>query len=248
MSFSTTYWAVVNTADGTVTGTGATDADNPTVPKGATVISADSHATIVAAEADGLQCKLISGVVRLMLAPVPASTNLDQIKTSAYGFIDEEAERAREQYLTPGSGQSLEYQKTADDAQRLYDLLHPPAVPVTGTVYAATKPPRSGTAQPDQAPPAPVPVAAAPVVDPADYPWLLAEQQALATIGVVVSLEMVAEAVLATMASWNTAGSAIKRIRREAKLKVSVATTSDAISVVLGGLSWPQPRNSGGPG
>lgn len=239
MSFSTTYWALVNMPDGTITGTGQTDPDNQTVPVGAQVVSAEGHGTILAAQEDGNQCRLVNGIVRLIKVPVPAPLDLGSIQQAAYLHIDSEAEIARAAFLTPGSGQALEYQQTAAEAQRLIDAITPVPVPMTGWVSVRTRPPRAHTNQTPLRSKHITVAAAAISIDPANYPWLGAEQAALDSIGLVVTLEWVARQVLATMQGWDTAGAAIKRIRREAKLKVSIATTADAISAILSGLQWP---------
>lgn len=230
-----TSYAIVNTADGTITSTGQTTTAAPNVPQGATVISDDQYNTIVATAAAGGQCKLVSGTVILMPTPTPTTASLAQIQAAAYVQIDTAAEAAREQFLTPGSGQAIEYQETAADAARLLATLA-----VTGAASVQTQAPRVGTAQPAAASATGLP--AAPAIaepDPADYPWLASEQQALAANGITMSLSDIASAVIATMDAWQTAGSAIKLVRRQAKIAVALAKTADAISAILGGLTWP---------
>jgi hypothetical protein len=199
-----TTWALINTTDGTITGHG----DSDPVAAGATVVTADQYATIAAAAEDGLQCRMISGVVRLLPAPTPAVTDLAQIKTAAELQVDLAAEVARSRFLTAGSGQALEYQATKEDADR--------ALAVLAATPGAT-------------------------LDAADYPWLEAERLALAAIGVTVTLAEVAALVKTTMDAWKTAGSAIKQVRRTAKLEIEAASSADAVAAIVTNLVWPAP-------
>lgn len=73
------------------------------------------------------------------------------------------------------------------------------------------------------------------------YPFLVAEQDALADVGSVMTLRQVAEAVLAEAAGWATVGAAIKRIRRSAKLRIGAAASVAQIAGILAGLSYPEP-------
>lgn len=73
----------------------------------------------------------------------------------------------------------------------------------------------------------------------ADYPWLAAERDALTASGQTFTLLEVAAMAQATTAQWAAAGSAIKRIRRTAKIKVDAAATLDGVHSALDGISWP---------
>lgn len=78
-------------------------------------------------------------------------------------------------------------------------------------------------------------------LDPAKYPFLVAEQHALAAAGQVVSLRVVASNVLALCDAWVAVGAQIKQVRRTAKLKVDAAADAAAIKVILDQIFWPKP-------
>lgn len=78
-------------------------------------------------------------------------------------------------------------------------------------------------------------------LNPANYPYLAAEQQALLSVGVEVTLRQVAAQVLVVMEGWNLAGAEIKRLRRGAKLRIELATTIDEALAVGQGIPWPSP-------
>jgi hypothetical protein len=128
--------------------------------------------------------------------------DLETAKAAACAAIDAEAERRRLMVLTPGQGQAMEYQHTAEEAARA--------------------------------------VAAPDPLDPAAYPFLAAEQEALLTTIGEVSLRDVAVAILADRATWMAYGAAIKAARRRAKLLVRMATDAAAVAVAAAGITWPE--------
>ncbi|NDY56633.1 hypothetical protein G3N56_07740 [Desulfovibrio sulfodismutans] len=137
-------------------------------------------------------------------APVLAggdAPGLDAVKAAACVAIDAEAERRRLLVLTPGAGQSLEYQHTAEEAARA--------------------------------------VAAPDPLDPAAYPFLAAEQEALEAAVGVVTLREVAAAVLADRAAWLAYGAAVKAVRRRGKLLVCAAASHLAVLAESAGIEWP---------
>ncbi|MDQ7832025.1 MAG: hypothetical protein RDU30_09845 [Desulfovibrionaceae bacterium] len=147
---------------------------------GTAVVDRPEHAPVLA-----------GGVVR----------DLDAVKAAACAAIDAEAERRRLAVLTPGAGQALEYQHTAEEAARA--------------------------------------VAAPDPLDTAAYPFLAAEQAALADTVGVVSIRDVAEAVLADRAAWMSYGAAVKERRRRGKLLVRAATSHLAVLAETAGIVWP---------
>lgn len=74
--------------------------------------------------------------------------------------------------------------------------------------------------------------------DPDHYPMLVAEQEALAAVGVDVPLQEIADQVLTERAAWSAMGAAIKATRRTAKLLVGAATTKAEIDAVFP-IAWP---------
>jgi hypothetical protein len=87
-----------------------------------------------------------------------------------------------------------------------------------------------------------VAAAAAPdPLDPAQFPWLTAEVDALADAGQTVSLRDIVTQVQQLRTAWTAAGSQIKRLRRSAKLRLAAAQTADEISAIMAGLNWPRP-------
>ncbi len=137
-------------------------------------------------------------------APVFAGGEVQDLgaaKAAARAAIDAEAERRRQLVLTPGEGQALEYQHTAEEASRAIAEVDPL---------------------------------------PAAYPFLAAEQAALAATVGAVDLRDVAEAVLADRAAWLVYGAAIKAVRRRAKLEIGAATSSAGVAAVLAGVAWPE--------
>lgn len=124
---------------------------------------------------------------------------LEEAKQAAVARIDREAEEVRLKYVTPGAGQAMEYQETAQEAFAL-----------------------QGDADPD----------------PTHYPMLVAEQQALESVGEVVTLQDVAAQVLAERAAWSSIGAAIKTARRAAKMAVEGAASKDEIDAVFP-IAWP---------
>jgi hypothetical protein len=73
-----------------------------------------------------------------------------------------------------------------------------------------------------------------------DWPWLAAEQAALAAAGQAVSLTDVAEMAIGLADAWRATGAAIKALRRTAKLQVEAATTAAEIRTAAT-VSWPSP-------
>lgn len=124
---------------------------------------------------------------------------LERARENALRRIDAEAEAERQRYVTPGSGQAMEYQETAAEALACQDDDNP---------------------------------------DPADYPMLVAEQEALAEVGVTVTLHEVAAQVLAERAGWGAIGAAIKRVRRALKMQVEAATSAAQIEALFP-IDWP---------
>lgn len=75
----------------------------------------------------------------------------------------------------------------------------------------------------------------------ADYPFLEAERQAvLAATGTLPDPQAVADEVIAQADAWRQAGSAIKELRRAAKLKIEQATTHAEIRAAEQ-IAWPSP-------
>jgi len=159
---------------------------------------------LLAAQAARLDGSTNWRLVEGELIPAPrADPTLSVLRSRAERDIDTQAERARQRWLTPGAGQSLEYEASAADAERA--------------------------------------LAAADPLDPADYPWLVAEQAAQAAVGREKSIREIAEATLAARAAWHSAGAQIKALRREAKLRIAQATDGDEISSIVGAVIWPTP-------
>lgn len=109
---SPTAYFVTLALDGTVTDQGIA----VTVPLGATAISKEQYDTIVAMLP--AQCRLLNGTLTFIALPAPATATLPEVKAAAIITIDTAAEVARMRFLTAGSGQTLEYQATADEADR----------------------------------------------------------------------------------------------------------------------------------
>lgn len=159
---------------------------------------------LLAAEAARLDGTCNWRIVDGALVPAPAPDPLlSTLRASAENRVDSDAETARLRWLTPGAGQSLEYEASAADAQRARDAADP--------------------------------------LDPADYPWLAAEQAAQAAVGRERTIREIAEATLDARAAWNNAGAQIKAIRREAKLRLAQATDATEIDAIVGAVTWPTP-------
>ena len=188
------FYFVKMSVDGTITEslTGAA------VLPGYTAITKEQYDTIAASG----QCRLINGVLSLVMTPNPAPVDLATSKLVAARQIDAQAEATRLLFLTPGSGQALEYTATESDAKRAI---------ATGGLLA-----------------------------PADYPWLAAEQAAMAAAGQQVNIGQVAQGVLATMAGWAQVGAQIKRIRRTAKLQIDAAASVADVNAACV-VTWPHP-------
>lgn len=135
----------------------------------------------------------------------PSAEVLNLIKAKAIATIDSNAEKARQCFLTGGSGQALEYQATEAEARR----------------YAATGFPANPSL--------------------ADYPFIFAELQAVhAVSGPGLTLRQVAEQVIVQADAWKSVGSAIKQMRRRAKLQIEVATSVAQVRAATI-ISWPSP-------
>jgi hypothetical protein len=134
-----------------------------------------------------------------------AAADLAAEQAQALVLIDAQAEACRLQWLTPGSGQALEYQETAAEAA-------------------------AAAVAPDP-------------LDPVKFPMLAAEMQAQIGAGVTPAptLRQIQQQASAQQAAWAVAGTAIKQMRRTAKLKVSAATTIKAVNAIVAGLAWPHP-------
>ncbi|MFZ4411412.1 MAG: hypothetical protein ACOYOH_29010 [Paracraurococcus sp.] len=74
----------------------------------------------------------------------------------------------------------------------------------------------------------------------ADYPYLAAERDAQADIGVSATLATVAAEVIAQADAWRSTGATIERLRRGAKLAIEAATSPEAIRAALA-ITWPTP-------
>ncbi len=109
----TGYWATVAT-DGTITASGTSGDGAAFVPTGSTVVTKEQFDTIQASPG---QCRLINGVLQLLALPMPTPPDLASYKLAASTTIDAAAEQARLIFLTPGSGQALEYSATQADAE-----------------------------------------------------------------------------------------------------------------------------------
>lgn len=72
-----------------------------------------------------------------------------------------------------------------------------------------------------------------------DYPMLCAERDALQAAGITLNLTDIAGQVLATAQEWRQKAAAIKRVRREAKLRLAQAQSQEAITDILNSLAWP---------
>jgi hypothetical protein len=84
-------------------------------------------------------------------------------------------------------------------------------------------------------------IAAKEAVNEADYPFISAERAAYAANGVDRTLESVAQEVVQLSAAWAAVGSAIKEIRRTAKLKVDSAKSAKELLEITQNISWPTP-------
>lgn len=105
--------------NGTVTEQGTGD----TVPTGAIAVTKEQYETMTAMAP--LQCRIVDGVLTVLPLPTPAPATLEAIRAAALVTIDTLAEQARMQFLTPGAGQMMEYQATANEAAKLLALPDP---------------------------------------------------------------------------------------------------------------------------
>lgn len=80
-----------------------------------------------------------------------------------------------------------------------------------------------------------------PAFDPELYPFIEAERQALLiATGTLPDAAATADEVIAQADAWRQAGSAIKELRRAAKLKIEQATTHAEIRAAEQ-IAWPSP-------
>lgn len=151
------------------------------------------------------------GVVRY---GVPLAT----LKARAKAFVDTAAENARLLYLTPGAGQAQEYTKTETQARAYKAAGYP--TPFDTTAQNST------------------------------YPFVHAEMLAKADAGLITlsnqteidsAAESVTDEIIAEADAYVAAGKTIKRLRREAKIKIDLATTPGQIRSALIGIAWPSP-------
>jgi hypothetical protein len=82
-------------------------------------------------------------------------------------------------------------------------------------------------------------VAAGNTPNPASYPFLLAEQAALAPTTGEVGLADVATAIMADVTTCKATLAAIKQARRTGKLAVDAATNEDAVTAAMATVVWP---------
>jgi hypothetical protein len=132
--------------------------------------------------------------MRLDLGP-----SLEAVKAAAIIAVDEAAEVARLQFITPGAGQAMEYQSGEAEAR----------------AYLADSSP-----------------------DPANYPFLVAELNALVATGGTPTLAEVAAEVDAQAAAWRAVGSYIKELRRTAKMQIDAANSVAAVRAAQQ-IAWP---------
>lgn len=83
--------------------------------------------------------------------------------------------------------------------------------------------------------------AAGQTLDPADYPFVVAEATAFAEVGITVTLLEAAQQVVVLADEWAVTGSKIKALRRGAKLRVEAATTPAGVIAAATGIPWPMP-------
>lgn len=146
--------------------------------------------------------ELVDGAWRQVWLATPRSSEeaaaaLARVRAEAMAEIDRQAEAARLQYVTPGSGQALEYERTEREAR----------------AFAA-----AGFAG----------------WDPALYPMVEAERQAIADAGEEIPApRAAAEAVIAQADAWAGVGAAIKRLRRARKMRLAGATTGAEVAAIL---------------
>jgi len=73
-----------------------------------------------------------------------------------------------------------------------------------------------------------------------DYPFLLAEQAALAATTGAVTLTAVATAIMTDVGTSKTALAAIKEARRKGKLAVNAATDAAGVAAAEAAVVWPE--------
>ncbi|TVM15075.1 hypothetical protein DPQ33_16440 [Oceanidesulfovibrio indonesiensis] len=84
-------------------------------------------------------------------------------------------------------------------------------------------------------------VGADPATDPAGYPMVQAEIDALAAAsGEAPDPAAVAQEIIDLAAAWHAAIAAIKRVRRLAKMRIQAAAGVEEIADILAGVEWPE--------
>ena len=136
-----------------------------------------------------------------------AGKPLAQLKAEAYVAIDERAEACRMKFVTPGSGQAMEYQRNMEEI----------------AAYQALP---AGTPEDDF---------------PSRFAMLQAERQAVyAVTGTLPSWADTVATMAALNEQWTQVGSAVKFLRRRAKLLVEAATSPAEVRAALE-IPWPEP-------
>lgn len=80
-----------------------------------------------------------------------------------------------------------------------------------------------------------------PATDPAGYPMVQAELDALEqATGLPRDPEAVAQEIVDLAAAWHAALAAIKRVRRLAKMRIQAAAGVEEIADILAGVEWPE--------
>lgn len=94
------------------------DIDNPacTIPADARPISREQYNEIMSAQADGKVIQPDSNGDPVAIARI---TDLNTLKVAALRAIDTQAENTRLQFITPGAGQSMVYQRKVQEAETL---------------------------------------------------------------------------------------------------------------------------------
>lgn len=130
----------------------------------------------------------------------PVEPPLGDLKALLTASVDHQAEQARQRFITPGSGQALEYEATEREARVFVDAVSP---------------------------------------DLADYPFLAAEVLAQEDVGgATPDPSDVAAEIISQADAWKTVGSAIKRLRRSAKLAIEASSTH-AEARAAAQVTWP---------
>lgn len=138
---------------------------------------------------------------------------LDRVKREAKAAVDDRAEAARRQYLTPGDGQALEYRQTQREALDAVAVLDGGGA-IAAADYPMIEAERAARAD-------------AGLTQDDGSAW---------------TIEAVAQEIAAQeIAAWIAAGAEIKRTRRAAKLQIDQAADEAGVQAILDGLTWPTP-------